>query len=386
MGQISAEVVLRTRPTNKMPKEALKTKKITQKGHRAWAEDYLKVINFPYIDAPLDVCIRKWIWDKKFTVDLSNTDKSNENFGQTKKDTHFNIFTDGSVIKTGQETILGKTTAVGSGAYIFGGIDTISTKLSPDTTIGQAETYAIKASAQWLLKNQKEIEGETVAIYCDSLSTLQALQSPVTTSPLVYKTWQLLNAVANKCNALYLRWCKSHVGIPGNEAADKLAVAAAKSEGPCALDSPAIAYAIAKYKIRVATDWYWSYLFKHLPECRQTKMWWPKVDKGRARKIVKLTRRKWGLITQFMTGHNFLNRHNFLVKPEEVDPTCQKCAHGYIQDTEHIIAKCPYYLGLRTTLFNRLQLDPPFDDLPIQKVLDFLSQSGLEALSLGETT
>ena len=74
------------------------------------------------------------------------------------------------------------------------------------------------------------------------------------------------------------------------------------------------------------------------------------------------------------------------MKPEEVDPTCQKCAHGYIQDTEHIIAKCPYYLGLRTTLFNRLQLDPPFDDLPIQKVLEFLSQSGLEALSLGETT
>ena len=83
-----------------------------------------------------------------------------------------------------------------------------------------------------------------------------------------------------------------------------------------------------------------------------------------------------------MTGHNFLNRHNYIVRPEEVNPICDKCDFGDVQDSEHIIAKCPYFLGLRAQIFQNYILEAPFDDLAIGDILSFLAQSGLEAVAI----
>ena len=83
---------------------------------------------------------------------------------------------------------------------------------------------------------------------------------------------------------------------------------------------------------------------------------------------------------QFMTGHNYLGYHNHLVNGD--DPHCSLCGMQVPQDTEHIIAHCGYFLLLRQEIFLTPDglLQAPFDDLPIGKVLQFLHQSGLEAL------
>ena len=83
-----------------------------------------------------------------------------------------------------------------------------------------------------------------------------------------------------------------------------------------------------------------------------------------------------------MTGHNFLSRHNYIVRPEEHNPICKKCDFDMVQDSEHIIATCPYFLGLRANIFQKYLLDAPFDDLAIGDILSFLAQSGLEAVAI----
>ena len=103
-------------------------------------------------------------------------------------------------------------------------------------------------------------------------------------------------------------------------------------------------------------------------------MWFPSIDKARSKKILSCNRRQWGKLVQFMTGHNFLNRHNYVVKlAEQRSPICNICDFGYIQDTAHIIGECPYFLGLRKDLFLEHIIVPPFVDLPIGRILAYLS-------------
>lgn len=82
-----------------------------------------------------------------------------------------------------------------------------------------------------------------------------------------------------------------------------------------------------------------------------------------------------------MTGHNHLARHNNIICPIEASPFCSLCDHGYTQDTEHIVAECPRLMGIRQDIFSQRLLTPPFDGLPIGKVLAFLRQSNLRALA-----
>ena len=180
-----------------------------------------------------------------------------------------------------------------------------------------------------------------------------------------------------------MSWVKAHSGIPGNEAADRLAVNAALSQDTPAVDIPAIAPAVTKRHIREGTDKYWGYLFRNLDECRQSKMWFPEPARYRSDKILRLNRLQWGRLMQFMTGHNFLRYHNQVVFKEEADDySCQLCGlDASVQDTEHVMAFCPYFLGQRESIFGYSILEPPFNDLPIGKVLQFLHQSGLEELA-----
>ena len=94
-----------------------------------------------------------------------------------------------------------------------------------------------------------------------------------------------------------------------------------------------------------------------------------------------MKRTQWGKMVQFMTGHNHLARHNYVVDPTE-NPTCTLCDFGYPQDTAHIVGECPdpHLTQIRIDLFGERYMEPPFDHLAPGKVLAFLLQSGLPAL------
>ena len=168
-----------------------------------------------------------------------------------------------------------------------------------------------------------------------------------------------------------------------NEQADAAAVAAARSNGPIVQDRPLVSIATAKTYIRHSVDKLWGQLFMDLrkpDECRQTKLWFPRVMKSRSLRILKCNRLQWGKLMQLITGHNYLNRHNWVIDPDSI-PDCDICDYGYIQDSQHVMAECPLYIEQRLNLFNHRVISPPFDDLSISKVLTFLLHVGSSALS-----
>ena len=381
LGKIAAEAYLRTMGKEKIPAPAMHTTKITQKGHRQWCHDFLTALKFPFLEQEFDNCPRRWTWGMKYNIDLWNTDKDNDNYGKPKSDTPFYIYTDGSLIKDPSNPLAAEA---GGGVYINGGDFVQSNKLGQNVSVPQSEMHSLKRTAIWLIKNQKEIAGQNVAIYTDSLVCLLELLRPSSTSKLELRVKELMNVAARHCDNLYLRWVKSHSGIVANDNADFHAVQAAKRDGPCVQDKPLPTLQTAKMHIRYAIDDLWGFMFRaleHPERCRQTKLWFPDIDKSRSLKIINTKRNQWGALVQLMTGHNHLARHNNIICPIEASPFCSLCDHGYTQDTEHIVAECPRLMGIRQDIFSQRLLTPPFDGLPIGKVLAFLRQSNLRALA-----
>ena len=88
-------------------------------------------------------------------------------------------------------------------------------------------------------------------------------------------------------------------------------------------------------------------------------------------------------MVQFLTGHNYLNRHQFIVYglEEEVDPKCDLCDFNYDQTSQHIIGECPALMGPRLEVFSLHTMEPPFN-FTIKAIIKFLKLAEIEALNM----
>ena len=92
-------------------------------------------------------------------------------------------------------------------------------------------------------------------------------------------------------------------------------------------------------------------------------------------------------MVQLITGHNYLNRHEFLIKgpkDEEVDPMCQLCDYNYCQTSAHVIGECPALMGPRLEVFSLHTMEPPFD-FDIKSIIKFLHLANINALCMKDT-
>ena len=124
------------------------------------------------------------------------------------------IFTDAS-IRDGQ---------VGAAYYIQDGGIGVKFRLSTGITIFTAEMIAIRES----LKVIKVNNTHRSVVFSDSLGSIQAIQSEQSASrpSLLIEILELIHYIRDMGNEITICWIPSHIGLPGNEAADSLAKAA----------------------------------------------------------------------------------------------------------------------------------------------------------------
>jgi len=199
---------------------------------------------------------------------------------------------------------------------------------------------------------------------------LAALDNVTLNSKQVHKCITALNNLG-KANTVHLRWVKAHIGITGNELADKLAKRGALNE---ANYNQGIPIPLVKLKNNIKTYYYnkWHSLWKVHKEARQTKIWFQTPDPNLSRKLLEIPRPKLGLLIQFLTGHNNLMRHKAICDPD-VDSTCRLCLEEE-ESSFHVIAECPVLQTARWNNFHLTTLqNPPV--WSIQQVTRFLKET-----------
>ena len=97
-----------------------------------------------------------------------------------------------------------------------------------------------------------------------------------------------------------------------------------------------------------------------------------------------LSRKQWSKLVALTTGHNALKRHLFIcADPDDLEaapPTCDLCEEDD-QTSAHYLGECPALAQLRWDIFGYPFLKPPFDDLPINKVIYYMSKAKVQAMN-----
>lgn len=269
--------------------------------------------------------------DRKYNVDLES-----KNTGLPISVASTQCYTDGSRMNERS----------GYGLAIIQGDTEISNKygyLGKNATVFQSEVYAIHKACVELSK----IETDSVTIFTDSQSTLDSLKKVQIKSKVVKSCILELNKLSQR-KSVEIKWVKAHFDHTGNELADALAKNGTTMQMEEQIPPP---LKVATRKLEMATFKAWNQRWIQSHDCRQTKQWFPTLDKSKSERLVNLDRSTLGLVVQLITGFNGFMYHESNIAKEEVDSTCRLC----LEDTEtswHIVCECPALWRLRREIFN----------------------------------
>ena len=314
---------------------------------------------------PCDLIMSTDIGWRKFKAYIEGKEEALKRANNVENKEGIQLFTDGSRIEE----------RAGLGLVILENGNEIARRsmaLGSYTTVNQAELLAIKGGADILLR--EDTIGKKIEIYSDSQASVLALVQGETKSALTKECFEALNKLA-RGRTVTLRWVPGHVGIEGNEVADKLAKEGAGigfiGMEPCV----PVSRMVIKGKIR---EWGWKSFHKrwrNLNTCRQAREGIREQTEGDLRSLLQLSRKELRNVIVILTGHGNLGRH--LHKMGLVDtPRCQKC-QGEEETPGHHVGRCPAYSRRRMTNLGRHMLeDQEWRQMKYWKISNFLKDSG----------
>ncbi len=343
------------------------------KGHQlAVYQDYQLqgLASFPIDDIPKTRNFGSHVNDTKATtssarITVRRTDGTL--YSSEQNPLHLAIYTDSSKI------ISQDTAGTGCGYVFFLGDSPLtavgqepfhkaSKTICNTMTVFQAEILAILWAITDYITMYKQNtipKVNTVTIYSDSQSTIQALSLSYAYSKLVLECIKLLNG-ASVLAPITLRWVRAHVGTYGNEIADQLAQQGSldlRVQGPHPFGP------ISSTFIHGVLLDEWNEAWVANPACRQTKLWFPAFNCVEARQLLSLTTPELGETLRWITGLNFTRQHQHLLDPATFRTNIRRLCHQEPESPEHLIKDCVTLDPLRRRFLETTKLTKPYKKL-----------------------
>ena len=227
------------------------------------------------------------------------------------------IYTDGS--KTNN--------AVGCAAIM--GQNEYSAKLPNLISSFSAEITAVLLILKTIFNNK---EKSSFTIFTDSKSVLNAVSMFYSNDPIVLEIQYYLTKLYNNGKKISFCWSPGHVGIQGNECADKAAKEAASSN---TINYDPVPFSDLKVHVRCFIERkfqsHWSSLTNNvkLRSIKRDIKPWPNI-KTKCRRHVRV-------LNRLRIGHTHAT-HNFLMKTPHIHPICNRCQE--ILTVKHILEEC----------------------------------------------
>ncbi|XP_026126102.1 uncharacterized protein LOC113107658 isoform X1 [Carassius auratus] len=253
-------------------------------------------------------------------------------------------------------------------------------RISDGASVYTAEMIAILMALEWVY----EVRPDKVIICSDSMAVLLSLQSLETNrTDILTEIMIKLYGLRQIRIIITFMWVPAHVGIQGNEEADKIAKESIKMKEPNI--KIALSRSEGKHLISEAcnrkwqTEWDSCHTGRHYYKVQKT------IKKSKI--IHNLSRKEQVIFTHLRTGHSNLNQTLHIIGKHDTG-LCDVCS---VQETvEHVMQKCKTYELQRRILKEELQEvgcqefnitsmlnDGPNSRKQMQAVMRFIKNSGL---------
>ena len=214
----------------------------------------------------------------------------------------------------------------------------------PDYTVYSGELMGIILALEIAIDVQDDYPDlSRIRIFADNQSAIQSSTAPKS-GPCQFLLAKILELHDKLKYPLSIHWIPAHVGVPGNEAADVEAKAAAKPPATREIQLPdLVAPIFAAFRSMANSKWdeRWE-KHKHGAYLRRIQ---PKRNPKAMNKFKGLTRPMCAILVQIRTGKIGLNDFLHSVTKAETD----RCScHGHPKQTaEHVLTTCPRWAQLR---------------------------------------
>ena len=276
--------------------------------------------------------------------------KQNFHILQSRYTEYQHIYTDGS--KDGEK--------VGC-AFLYG--NHFSSLRIPDgSSVFTAEAKAIDLALDFI---DSCFLHDKFLIFSDSLSVLKALNHTSSKNSQIQKLLEKHHKIANTKEILFC-WLPSHVGIIGNEIADR------KAKDSLHLNMSTFEIPFNNFKPLInkyiLSEWQKSWDTATFNKLHAIK---PVV--GNNNSAIRNVRREDVVITRLRIGHTRFT-HSYILNREE-QPFCIACNQHIT--VKHILIDCIDFLQDRNKYFQVCDLRQLFQDVPVDNILSFLKYTNL---------
>ena len=234
-----------------------------------------------------------------------------------------------------------------------------SFRLPNRSSVFQAEIYAIKEAALFLVSNS--YEADTI-FFVDSQAAILALKQERIKSRSILDTVRMLALIQGQVKIV---WVPSHSGVEGNEAADVLAKQACQLE---LVRDIAIPRSQIKTMVLQGIRESWREEWELYSEARMTKYFFKRPDAEKARKIYHLSRLQLGRFVRIITGHNQLRYFQSKIDIQ-LSPLCRFCGED-METFHHFVFQCPALFHSRREIFGDCLPDQDMN-WSVKSILDF---------------
>ena len=275
--------------------------------------------------------------------------KSKYNEIRTTYNNHFPIYTDGS--KDDKKV----------GCAVVSQLHQSKLRLPNNASIFSAEAKAIDLALNFI-SNYNE---RKFIIFTDSLSILQSINNRNMENPFIQNILLRFHELSFTKSILFC-WIPSHMGIRGNEDADRaakksLALPQSNIKLPYTDFNPCInKYIFSKWQL----SWN-NAVFNKLHDIEPTLGDWHQGNRSVRREEVVLSRCR--------IGHSHLT-HSYLLKGED-QPECVPCQAPL--SIKHILIDCVDFAPQRNRYFHVSSMSELFKKITVDKILTFLKDIGI---------